>query len=77
MGLADALETLQPKAWQVCGVSAVLETLADDDRAALLDALGNGAYRSSDITRALQDEGHEIGYDAVSRHRRGACKCPR
>jgi hypothetical protein len=47
------------------------------DKDALLDALADPLYSSSDIARALQDEGFDISNYTLRYHRRGDCSCAR
>ena len=78
MGLADALQTLEPKGSpNVCGVALILTRLDETERDLLTSALENFDYRSSDIARLLKSEGLNADSQTVSRHRRGDCKCPR
>lgn len=78
MSLADTL-TLTAGATTpgpTCAVGRLLRTLDDDDAAALTAALDDTVgYRTADIWRALDLEGHRVGRQSVSRHRRHECRC--
>ena len=72
MSLAEHLT--QPT--QACKYTRLRDTLTDDDRRTLDTAMGNPAFSSVHIARALRAEGHQLSEDSVRRHRTGACACP-
>ncbi len=75
--LAAALAAQKPVAHGTrCGVSALLETLDDIDRQALLNALESDMF-STDISRALLTEGYKVGGSTIARHRKRECNCDR
>ena len=65
----------------LCSVSTVLATLPDDEREALMAALGNRQIRHTDLAQVLSNRGFKVSAVTVSRHRnRGesnGCRCPR
>lgn len=76
MNLRDAIASEQEKSrpGYACGVERLLGTLDDDDRAALIDALGSEAPTSA-IARALTASGYVLAYQTLQRHRRRECRC--
>ena len=61
-----------------CSVGRLLDTLEDDELAALIEMLGTPEKRGwsqSDIYDALTAEGHEVGRQTINRHRAQACRC--
>jgi hypothetical protein len=38
-------------------------------------AMANPAAPATQIAKAVQDLGYQVRYEAVQRHRRGACRC--
>jgi hypothetical protein len=78
MSLGDALNTEAARNFrQRCAIAVLLERLADDDAAALRDALGQPhAFTNGQIERALATEGHgHIKSYTIMRHRNGSCSC--
>jgi hypothetical protein len=59
-----------------CKFARLRDTLNADDRDVLDSAMGDTAFSSVHIGRALRSEGHQIAEDSVRRHRTGACSCP-
>lgn len=78
MALADRLANVNPpQAGTPCSVCAVLDTLDDNDRAALLAALGTPERRglpAGAIFDALKADGHKVGFQTINRHRAGKCR---
>ena len=76
MSLAQALaaQSQRPRG-PACTVALILAKLDDDDRATLLNALGDVSVRHSDLARALTAEGHPIKESTISRHRLNGCSC--
>lgn len=65
-----------------CGVERVLRLLDRDDPKAAASlrtalAMDPGEMPGSVIRRRLVDGGYRISGDALRRHRRGDCRCPR
>jgi hypothetical protein len=79
MSLAAALEATQPKRkGPPCSIGVLLSPngpLSDEDRATLAAYLADGTFEHSRIVDALTAEGHKVGENAVSRHRRRRCLC--
>lgn len=74
MALKDALQAERtthkgPR----CSLCALIPTLDLDDAQVLAEYLANPAVQGTQIARALNREGHEIGAHVVMRHRRGDC----
>lgn len=60
-----------------CTVAVVLAKLDGSDRTDLEHALENRDVTASAIFRVLREDGHNIGDQAIGRHRRGECACGR
>ena len=89
MGLADAIAAEFQQPTRTCQVRRIIATLNDDDRVALVAAIGQvREFRRSGIApnhmtpltaaslhRALIAEGHNVGTDAMERHVAGTCVC--
>lgn len=60
-----------------CTVALVLGQLAPDDAADLEVALESPEVTAKAIARVLAEDGHNIGAQSVSRHRRRDCACGR
>lgn len=73
--LADALAATKPrKPGFQCKVSRLLDTLDDEDRAAIDGALADtGRFTAPMIVEALAAAGHEMDEQAIRRHRTGKC----
>ena len=63
-----------------CTFGRLILTLDPEDQKALEVALNNEHLQTIAIYRALENNGIEIGYDVLARHRRrkngGGCRCP-
>lgn len=81
MSLADRLETARPpQRGMPCPVSTILAALPERDRAALGVALDRPVgdpdrLSAAQIANELADEGMEIHYAAIEKHRRRSCRC--
>lgn len=77
MSLTDRVKAGAPRALPgpSCTIGRLLTTLPKAESAALRAMLEDVAWASSSILRALREEGHAIGKEAVARHRRGDCSC--
>ena len=74
MALRDALKAAEKvRPGYRCTVCKLLTELAEDDSAALLEALRDPTVQGTQIARALQSEGHDVKQNTVTRHRRGDC----
>jgi len=60
-------------AWQTCTTCALLASLPDDEAAILVDLLSDSTVRYSWLTEQLQADGHDVDWQALSRHARGKC----
>lgn len=58
-----------------CTIGRLLATLPKAEASALRSMLDDPAWVSTSVVRALREEGHHLGKDAVGRHRRGDCSC--
>lgn len=59
----------------LCGMHLLMLDLSDDDRAALITVMDDPRWTHAAIERVLREEGHRVGSQSVSRHRRGLCMC--
>lgn len=60
-----------------CTVGVWLATLSKAERADVDEVFASAAF-STTIAKAVEKAyGTRVGADAVQRHRRGACQCPR
>lgn len=65
----------------LCQIGKFTETLDEADRDALTKALLNNDVQLVAVYRALQQNGHDLSYDCLARHRRRVrggqgCSCP-
>jgi hypothetical protein len=74
MALKDSIEK-HKKQENRCTLSAILDSLGDEDRSVLLDAINKGIPTST-LTAALRAEGYQIAEATFQKHRNGQCKCP-
>lgn len=51
-----------------------MEQLAAEDRKAFEAALVDKSFATASLLRALRDEGYDVGYSTLQRHRNGECK---
>lgn len=56
-----------------CRFNQWLESLDQEDREAVEQAMGNKAWSIDQLTKALQDEGAPINYSQIRKHRAGIC----
>ena len=77
--LAEAHEKAeQPRRGPRCGVDLLLDVDLDaEDRETLIGWLADPRMPATYISDLLAGEGHEIGADALRRHRKGQCRCDR
>lgn len=74
--LAAALANQARRPSVRCAIAVLLDSLDDIDKKALQNAFADSSMEASRIFRALVAEGHDkVGLGAVSRHRRGDCRC--
>jgi hypothetical protein len=59
-----------------CTVAILLQTLPEQDAADFRAALDDSTIMSTAIAQVMKAHGHNIAYEPVQRHRRGACSCP-
>lgn len=71
MSLKDKLQT-PPKARQ-CKYVLWIDSLNDEDREAVLDAMGNRAWSIDKLLTALQEEGAPVNYGMIRKHRAKVC----
>lgn len=81
MGLADRLnEPTEKMRGTPCSVGVLLERLQGDELEALKTMLGtreNRGWSASAIFDVLTEEGYEVAYQTIGRHRGGRCRCAR
>jgi hypothetical protein len=58
-----------------CGIEIVYSKIGKEDAAALGAYLADLEVPSTAIARALKADGHNVGAQAVQRHRSGVCRC--
>lgn len=79
MALADKLANAAPSATGTpCSLGVILGKLDDEDRAALLNALGTPEQRGLPapvIYAALVADEHTLSLQQINRHRSGQCRC--
>ena len=77
MGLIDDLAAPPAPTRVYCGVARTLDTLdsatADALRVALADPV---KWSAAQLARTLDANGVHVNDQAISRHRRGDCRCP-
>lgn len=72
----SAIEKLKnpPKRDNRCGTSAWLAAQSEETHLAVIDALANGDWKSTDLHKLLVDEwNYPLGYNQFTRHRNGVC----
>lgn len=79
MALADKLAQVAPAATgSPCSLGVILARLDDEDREALLTALGTPEQRGLPapvIYAALVADEHTLSLQQINRHRSGQCRC--
>jgi hypothetical protein len=75
MGIAESLANYQPaNLGAMCVTCKAISQLKDEDRDALIAAMGNPAFSNTALTKILNEEGDfRVGVSAFARHRRGEC----
>lgn len=74
MALADALKAeTKSHHGPHCSLCALIPSLPEGDAEALAESLSDFKIHGTQIARALQREGYQIGAHTVTRHRRGDC----
>jgi hypothetical protein len=58
-----------------CSVALVMQQMDDATVKKFQAAMANVSAPATQIAKAVQDLGYQIRYEAVQRHRRGACRC--
>lgn len=71
MSLKEVLST--PPSIRPCKFTAWTDSLNDEDRHAVQDAMANRAWSIEKLTKALKAEGAPINYDMIRRHRANSC----
>lgn len=77
MSLAALLLEVQAPKAPTCTVGVFLSHLDADERAEWEEALANDAIQHSTIANYCQQREIAVHADALSRHRRHICRCPR
>lgn len=78
MSLLDELSARRDgRGARECGVAYALRQLDEHtaDKFRAVFEMSRNAVQSSEIHRALEEEGIRIGYDSVRRHRERVCQC--
>lgn len=78
MALADRLSSMIPKQSGLpCSMGRALSSMEHEDYEVIEKALFDEARTLSNVqlVEALQEEGYDVTYSAVSLHRRKACRC--
>lgn len=70
--LQEAQDFIRPTG--VCGVKSLYERLDPTEQAEFTEALASHVP-AAPLSQALARRGHNIGYQTISRHRRGECSC--
>lgn len=76
-GLLAAMRARDDRPGPQCSIVAMLAKMTPADADDVRTAIADDSIRASSITAVLRDAGHQLGIDAVARHRRGACACGR
>lgn len=71
MSLKEALKVAPPR--RQCTFTQWIESLDDEDREAVREAMDNSLWSIDKLTRALKDEGAPINYDMIRKHRANSC----
>lgn len=75
MALLDDLKQLEVKQVKPCAVIAATASLADNERAAVLEAVDNNVVSARRLETALLTNGVQLGRESILLHRRKACRC--
>ena len=78
VSLADRLTSMKPKQSGLpCSMGLALTQMSDADQKTVEDALFSEPRTLSNmqLVEALQEEGYDVTYSAISLHRRKACRC--
>lgn len=76
MSLADDLLAPPPSTRVYCGVARAIAELDDVTAARLLAALADFHWSAAALARTLAAHDISVNDQAISRHRRGDCRCP-
>lgn len=78
MGILDEIKQEQSNAKLTrCRVGLFLEGLDKAERQEVEEALADGSYMHTTISKVITARGVDVGAGAVSNHRRGICGCSR
>jgi hypothetical protein len=58
-----------------CTVALAMEQMDKATLATFQTAMANPAAPGTQIAKAVQELGYQVRYEAIQRHRRGACRC--
>jgi len=72
--LADEIAAQGRKGGVPCKFCAAVKALDKTDRAALVEAMDDGAVQGTAIERALANRGLPVPRHSVSKHRREGCR---
>lgn len=76
MALSDKLDQAPARmTGKPCSVGALLDSLPEDERAALHSMLYELGWSQARIVEALEAEGHVVGGQTPNRHRSRSCRC--
>jgi hypothetical protein len=74
MSLLTEAQSERKKPGFSCGVLRLTESMSPEERTELAEALASTVDNAA-LQRALQNRGHDIGYQTLQRHRSGSCSC--
>lgn len=77
MSFADEVRASGRGPGTTCTIATALLEVDIELRTEIEAVIASPAYTSSAITRALKARGIEVAEQAMSRHRREACRCSR
>lgn len=58
-----------------CSVALTIEQMDDSTTKKFKAAMANPSAPATQIAKAVQELGYTVRYEAIQRHRRGACRC--
>lgn len=77
MSFADEVRASGRGPGTACTIAVALGAVDEELRAEIVAVINSPAFTSSAIVRALKARGIEVAEQAMSRHRREACRCSR
>lgn len=78
MNLAEGIVLASKPKGPKCTVTTMLQGLSKEDRAVMVEALGNPGVLASQLARGIELAGlGRVTAQTINRHRAGDCRCPR